>query len=434
MEKNIRHIFIKPNELDGHKISYEYVAQRKKLKEILKDLKTIKLSSILKEITSGIRIKKEYYSDEGYPVIAPGDIRNETVYLNELKHIKQGVVRDKDIVVSGDILVTAAGRSGQIIYVNDELQGCVITSDIIKIRPVNSEKGLFISTILRSELGQTMLNTIKTGLTNKILVEDIAELLVPENYELDKTNYNDNVEIQKQAIKLYKEAENIFYKFLDYQGEEEKEKCLFAFKNLDSNRLDPEYYTNFYTELYKIINKDNNIKWQKLGEVVDVKVAAKPEISQNEKVKYFSLGDVDEKLSIIKEVHEEEYGKLSNRMRNVVREGEIVTAKGGSATGTKAHATALITKEFDYMITTDAFFNIIPRNVDKYYLLFLLRQIVVINQINMISKGTIYKLVQRQDFEKIKIPRLTRDIEELISKKIKEYIYILQKINEKERE
>lgn len=425
------YIYIKPNELDGHKISYEYVTQKKRLQEILREYKTVKLSSIVKDVTSGLRIKKEYYAEVGYPVIAPGDIRNGTIYLNELKYVKKEVIKDKDIIASGDILVTAAGRSGQIIYVNDELAVCAITSDIIRIRVADEEKGKFIARFLKSELGQRMLNTLKTGLVNKILVEDIVEVLVPENYELDKTNYNDNVEIQKQATKLYKEAENIFYKFLDYQGEEEKEKCIFTFKNLDSNRLDPEYYTNFYTELYKIINKDtNNIKWQKLKDVVDVKVAAKPEISENEKVKYFSLGDVDEKLSIINETHEKEYGKLSNRMRNVVREGEIVTAKGGSATGTKSHATALITKEFDYMITTDAFFNLVPKNIDKYYLLFLLRQIVVINQINMISKGTIYKLVQRQDFEKIKIPRLIRDIEDLISKKIKCYIDMHQSDNE----
>lgn len=419
-------IYIKPNELDGNKISYEYVTQKRKLQEILRDYKTIKLSSIAKDVTSGLRIKKEYYAEEGYSVIATGDIRNETIYLNELKYVNKEVIREKDIIFSGDILVTAAGRSGQIIYVNDELEGCVITSDIIKIRPANLEKSLFISRFLKSKLGQIMINTIKTGLANKILIEDIAELSIPENYELDKTYHKDTVEIQTQAAQLYKEAENIFYKFLDYKGEEKKKKCFYIYKYLDIKRLDPKYYTNFYTELYKIINKDTKyIKWQCLGDVIKVKVAAKPKINKNEKIRYFSLTDVDEKLSVIKDTHEEEYGRLSNRMRNVVREDEIITAKGGSATGTNGHATALITKELDGVITTDAFFNIIPINIDKYYLLFLFKQSVVINQINMISKGTIYKLVEKQDFEDIRIPRLNMNIENLISTKIKEYICIL---------
>lgn len=428
-------IYIKSNELDGHKISYEYVAQKKKLQKILKGYKTVRLSCIVKGVTSGLRIKKEYYAEEGYSVIAPGDIRNGSIYLNELKNVKKEVIRYKDIIASGDILVTAAGRSGQIIYVNDELEGCAITSDIIRIRALDIEKGLFISRFFKNELGQMILNTIKTGLVNKILVEDIEKVLIPEDYELNEIDCNYTRDLQTQAAKLYKEAESIFYRFLEYQGEEEKKKCFFTLKHLDSNRLDPEYYTNFFTELYKIINNDTRgIKWQNLGQAVEVKVAAKPEINDKDKVLYFSLVDVDEKLSVIKETHEEEYGKLSNRMRCVVREGEIVTAKGGSATGTKSHATALITKELDGMVTSDAFFNIIPKNIDKYYLLFLFKQLIIINQINMISKGTIYKLVQRQDFENIKIPRVKRDVENLISNLIKEYIFILQRINEKERE
>ncbi len=416
-------IYIKPNELDGHKISYEYVAQKKKLQEILKGYKTVKLCSIVKDVTSGLRIKKEYYAEMGYPVIAPGDIRNGTIYLNELKYVKKEVVRDKDIIASGDILVTAAGRSGKIIYANDELEGCAITSDIIRIRASDADDGKFIVNFLKSELGQMMLNTIKTGLLNKILVEDIEELLIPKDYELDKTNSNNTIELQIQAAKSYKEAENIFYRLLNYQGEEESKKCFFTLKYLDSNRLDPEYYANFYTELYKVIKNDTiDVKWQSLGEIVEVKVAAKSKINYKDKVKYFSLADVDEKLSIIKETHEEEYGKLSNRMRYIVREGEIVTAKGGSATGTKSHATALITKELDGMVTSDVFFNIIPKKIDKYYLLFLFKQLIIINQINMISKGTIYKLVQRQDFENIKIPRLKIEYEYKISEHINKYI------------
>ncbi len=429
----MEHIYIKPNELDGHKISYEYVTQKKKLQEILKEYKTIKLSTLVRDINSGLKIKKEYYSEKGYPVIAPGDIRNGKVYLKELKFVRQEVIKAKDIIISGDILVTAVGRAGQIFYVNDEFEGCTITSDIIKIRPSDVEKGLFISRFLKSELGQRMLNTIRTGAVNKILMEDIKELSVSEDYELNKINHNNTLDLQIQAARLYEEAENIFYKFLDYQGEERKQKCFFTLNHLSSNRLDAEYYTHFYTELYEIINKaTQDIEWQTLGQVIEIKVAIKPKMNSNQKVQYFSLADVDEKLSIIKEVHEEEYGKLSNRMRHSVRAGEIVTAKDGSTTGTKAHATALITKHQDGMITTDAFFNIVPTNIDKYYLLFLLKQRVILNQINWFAKGTTYKLVQKQDFENIKIPRLKKDIENLISKKVKDYMVILLKMNEEE--
>ncbi len=89
-------------------------------------------------------------------------------------------------------------------------------------------------------------------------------------------------------------------------------------------------------------------------------------------------------------------------MRYIVRRGgEIVTAKGGSATGTKGHATALITEEFDGMVTTDALYNLVPpKRINPYYLLFLFKQPIILNQVNMFTKGTLYKLIQRNDFEK----------------------------------
>ncbi|MCW6078098.1 restriction endonuclease subunit S [Clostridium sporogenes] len=413
-------IYINPSELDGHKISCEYVIQRKKLQKILETYKTIGLNNIAKEITSGIRIKKEFYCEGGLQIIAPGDVRNGTVYINELKSINKEIVKDKDIVIEGDILITAAGKSGQIVYVSEELEGCIITSDIIKIRLNDSAKSLALVVFFKSEVGQNILDNLKNGLIKKIALEDIQGLMIPKNYDENYVNAKDTLAKQSQIIKLYKEAENGFYKYLDYSGEDEKKQCFLVYNHLDTNRLDPEYYSNFFTEFYETINTDTKyVKWQRLGEVVQIKAAVKPEIDENKKVKYFSLSDVDEKLSVIKEVHEEEYGKLSNRMRYVVNEGEIVTAKGGSATGTKSHATALITKELDGMVTSDAFFNIVPMNIDRYYLLFLFKQLVVISQINMISKGTTYKLVQRQDLENIKIPRLSQMNESLISNKIK---------------
>ena len=129
----------------------------------------------------------------------------------------------------------------------------------------------------------------------------------------------------------------------------------------------------------------------------------------------------DATLSVIKSWHEDKYRNLSNRMRYVVQAGEMVTAKAGSATGGRGHLSAVIGNEFSGMVTSDAFYNMIPVKIDPYYLLFLLKQPIVLKQIDMFTKGTLYKLVQREDFEKIKIPRLNKEMELTISSKMKEY-------------
>jgi hypothetical protein len=410
-------MFITPDKMDGKRISYDYVVQQFKIQRLLQNHSLIALSDICKEITSGIRVKKEYYTDKnGYKIIAPGDIRNEVIYINELNIVQPEVVREKDLINSGDILITASGKSGQIIYVNEALEGCVITSDIIKITLRDRDKGIRLYKFLKSSIGQMLLNSIKIGILNKIFVEDVGNLLIPEDFHTYQEDCSDDSTGYAEAEKLYRSAENIFYRVFDYKGEENNLKYFYVTEYLDSHRLDPEYYSNFYTELYMVINKNfDDIKWQELGELVEIKKADKPDVSENQKVKYFLLADIDPYFSIIKETHEEFYGNLSNRMRYIVRSGEIVTAKGGSATGTKGHATAIITEEFDGMITTDALYNLVPRNISPYYLLFLFKQPVILNQINMFTKGTLYKLIQRKDFERIRIPRLSLDIENSIA-------------------
>ncbi len=421
-------MFITPDKMDGKRISYDYVVQQFKIQRLLQNHSLIALSDICKEITSGIRVKKEYYTDKnGYKIIAPGDIRNEIIYINELKIVQPEVVKEKDIINYGDILITASGKSGQVTYVNEVLEGCVVTSDIIKITLRDRDKGIRLYKFLKSSIGQMLLNSIKIGILNKIFVEDVGNLLIPEDFHTYQEDCSDDSTGYAEAEKLYRSAENIFYRVFDYKGEENNLKYFYVTEYLDSHRLDPEYYSNFYTELYMVINKNfDDIKWQELGELVEIKKADKPDVSENQKVKYFLLADIDPYFSIIKETHEEFYGNLSNRMRYIVRSGEIVTAKGGSATGTKGHATAIITEEFDGMITTDALYNLVPRNISPYYLLFLFKQPVILNQINMFTKGTLYKLIQRKDFERIRIPRLREELEEQIVDKMMNYLSVLQ--------
>ncbi|SCN23676.1 Type I restriction modification DNA specificity domain protein [Clostridium sp. N3C] len=421
-------MFITPDKMDGKRISYDYVVQQYEIQRLLQNHSLIALGDICKEITSGIRVKKEYYTDKnGHKIIAPGDIRNEVIYINELKVVQPEAVREKDFINNGDILITASGKSGQIIYVNEALEGCVITSDIIKITLRDRDKGIRLYKFLKSSIGQMLLNSIKIGILNKIFVEDVENLLIPEDFDTYQEDCSYDSTGYAEAEKLYRSAENIFYRVFDYKGEEKNLKHFYVAEYLDSHRLDPEYYSNFYTELYRVIHKNlDDVKWEELGELVEIKKADKPEISENQIVKYFLLADIDPNFSIIKETHEDFYGNLSNRMRYIVRSGEIVTAKGGSATGTKGHATALITEKFDGLVTTDALYNLVPKRINPYYLLFLFKQPIILNQVNMFTKGTLYKLIQRKDFEKIKIPRLESSLEEQIVDKMMNYLSVLR--------
>lgn len=421
----------KPELFDGHKISFDYIYQRLESKDALGDADTQLLNKIALEITSGIRIQKDYYVNKnGVGIIGPGDIKNEAVVVSRLKMVRPSVLKEKDIILSGDLLITAAGRSGQIVPVTDEMERCAITSDIIRIRFRNRNDSEKMFSFLKSNLGKVQLNAIKHGIANKIFVEDVGRIEVPINVKPECEVISDS-SISQKAYKLYSEIEHIFEKYIEYDDEEDLVAKVFNIdgRSLDVNRWDPSYYSYCSTKLIKIVSQNiKDIEWVSLYEVVEIKKAIKPEIDSQQVVKYFTLADIDADLSVIKSWHEGTYGSLSNRMRYVVQVGEVVTAKAGSATGGRGHLSAVIDYEFSGMVTSDAFYNMIPVNIDPYYLLFLLKQPIMLKQIDMVSKGTLYKLVQREDFEKIKIPRLNKETELNIAIKMKEYTDLCNKL------
>lgn len=427
----MEHLIVKPEILDGRKISFDYVYQRLKAKNSLGDVETYLLQQVALEITNGIRIKKDYYLDKnGVKIIGPGDVKNNAVVISKLKSILPSVLKEKDIVLFGDVLITSAGRSGQIIFVTNELERCAITSDIIKIRPKDRSDSYKIYSFLKSKMGQLQLNSIKRGLVNRIFVEDVGRLEVPKNYKFSDEAIS-HLSTTKKAIKLYDEAKAIFETYINYNGEDDIAKKLFIIEEraLTTDRWDPAYYSYNFTKLIKMISVDiEEIQWISLNELVEIKKTVKPKLDDEQVVKYFVLSDLDADFSVIKGWHEDIYGNLSNRMRYIVQAGEVVTAKAGSATGGQGHLSAVINNEYAGMITSDAFYNMMPVKIDPYYLLFVLKQSIVLKQIEMFTKGTLYKLIQKEDFGRIKIPRLNKQVELNIASKMKNYTDLCGKI------
>lgn len=420
----MKSIFIQAKDLDGNKISYQYTMTKIELKKILGS-NTKRLKDISVSITDGTRVIKEYVEKNGIKIIHPGDVKNNNIYINNLKLISKDKLTEKDYIKEGDILITTAGKSGQIVYVSQELEDSAITCDICRLR-FNDENYTFaIYNFLKSELGQLQLKSIMEGKVKRISLKDIGNLIIPKDIKITCGFAHESLDFQEKQNKIYMSCVNQFEKIVDYDPLDDKLKATFYIKEsiLDSKRLDVKFYAYKGGILHNIITKDTKeIKWQNLGELVEIKRAIKPLISEEQEVNYFTLKNIDAGLSVINTTEKGSYGELSNRMRYIVKEGEVVTAKAGSATGTEGHISALITKSTERMLTTDAFFNLIPKKINPYYLLFLLKQPVILRQIEMNTKGKLYKVIQRDDFENIRIPRLNNDIENSIIEKMKEYI------------
>ncbi|NLK09645.1 MAG: restriction endonuclease subunit S [Staphylococcus equorum] len=193
-------------------------------------------------------------------------------------------------------------------------------------------------------------------------------------------------------------------------------------------RLDAKYYTYLESKLYKITHRNcNDIIWQPLGQIVEIKKAIRPNINENREIEYINISNVDADLSIITSNEKDLYKNLSSRIRYVLKENELITAKSGSATGSENHTTAIVTGRYEGMMASDAFYNIRTIEVDPYYLLFLFKQPIILKQIEAGSTGQYFKTINRNEFEEISIPRLNPLIETEVAKKMKIYIRLLQK-------
>ena len=412
--------------VDENNISYQFLVNRYKSLRGLEGYETVRLADVAEEITDGTRVKREYLQS-GVRIINIGDIKNGSIYPYNIRFIAKEGLEEQDYIKKGDILVTGVGKSGQVVMVPIGLEDSVISSDIIRIRLKNRESAEQLLHFLNSELGQYALESVKSGTLNRISVRDIRELFVPVKFKVQQTNTTLYHGLHRRGKELYDECKSIFEQVI------KQENCMFEFPNitycnkqiLNTERLDPQYYMYYESGLYSFIYREqSNIFWQKLSEAVEIKKSIRANMPEDAVVKYVNLSNVDGDLSLIKNNETGVFGELSSRVRYSLQVGELITAKAGSATGTENHITAVVTHEYANMMASDAFYNIVPKNIDPYYLLFLFKQPIILKQLERAAVGLYFRSISREEFENIRIPRLHCELD--IAERMREYVGVLQ--------
>src|SRR5699024_9387125 len=308
--------------------------------------KTVELSSVACEITDGTRVKRNYI-DDGERIINVGDFKDGTIYQASIKSISTEGLRDKDYIKENDVLITAVGKSGQVVRVTPNLEDYVVSSDIIRIRLKQHSMAKGLIAYLKSEAGQCALESIKIGLNNLISINDIKELKIP--YYFDDITFNESKQKQerKDANRLFKLCLNVFNNYIVQENDLFKipKSIYINGDKIDADRLDPKHHTYFQSKLYKTIRANSNdVYWQPLCQLVEIKKAIRPKMDDLQEIEYINISNVDDNLSFINSNEKNLYKNLSSRIRYVLEENELITAKSGSATGTKKHVTAVITK------------------------------------------------------------------------------------------
>ena len=191
--------------------------------------------------------------------------------------------------------------------------------------------------------------------------------------------------------------------------------------SINYNELNGRFDFDFYSpENRKMFSNLDNVKTVRLGDICDiVKIKSKKLKDQNSTVEYIELSDINTHSYEIINSNTYQVHELPSRASYELQEGDIITAIAGNSIGTRKHATALVTKDFDGNICTNGFRVLRNFKIDSYYLLYFLKSEVFLKQMFMYRTGAAIPNVSDNDLSNIIIHVPNDNFVDEISKKMK---------------
>lgn len=145
------------------------------------------------------------------------------------------------------------------------------------------------------------------------------------------------------------------------------------------SRFDYPYYSPDNRELIRFLESKNAVR---LGDVAEiVKGKSKKLKHSNHVVEYVELSDINtHSFEIINSTSMYVYD-LPSRATFEIKTDDILTAVAGNSIGTRKHATALVSDQFNGCICTNGFRIFRKLQIDKYYLLFYFQSEYFLKQV-----------------------------------------------------
>ena len=110
-----------------------------------------------------------------------------------------------------------------------------------------------------------------------------------------------------------------------------------------------------------------------------------------------------------------------------IQEGDVITAVAGNSVGTKNHATAFITSDFDGCICTNGFRVLRVKNINPYYLFIFLKSDLFLSQVFQLRTGAAIPSVSDEDLKNILIPMSSKKNQRQIEKNVKQSFALRKK-------
>ena len=428
--KNMQISTIKFSQIEDRIDAEYYKPEYLEVKEKLDKSKGVKfLGDIVNVIMNGVEFRT--YFSTGKPYLRVSDIKEIFIDLSDVKYIPENIEFSKDIeLLDGDVLTSRSGTLG--ISAMAPKVGSIISSHLIKISPKKEINSYYLVVFLNSRYGRLQILQKNNGAVvpeiNQPSLKSL-KILVPSQSFQQKIEemVREAQEKRKLADEKYKEAEEILNKELGLEDLNLSTQKTFESKFSEvEDRLDSEYYQLKYK---KIISKLKNQKSASLGEMVKIRkgIEVGHEAYTNEGKPFIRVQDFDEKelavsgsTNYIRPYLYEELKK--NHKPNA---GEIIFSKDGTV-----GRAFVIRKDNNEFIVSGGILILTPRDIDNYYLSFVLNSLVVKSQTIRESIGAIIQHLSVEEIKNLQIPILSQPLQQKISSLIQQSFKLRQEAKE----
>jgi len=185
--------------------------------------------------------------------------------------------------------------------------------------------------------------------------------------------------------------------------------------SISSDQLNSRFDYNYYfPENRKLITGLIKLKAVRLCDAADIIKNKSNRLKGNEIVEYIELSDIYTKSFEIINSTAMNASDLPSRASYEIRTGDIITAVAGNSIGTRKHATAYVTGEFNRAICTNGFRVLRNLKINSFYLLYYLQSDLFLKQVFMYRTGAAIPALSDEDFANILIYLPSQDkIEEI---------------------
>jgi len=171
-----------------------------------------------------------------------------------------------------------------------------------------------------------------------------------------------------------------------------------------SSQLNRRFDHNYYSpENRKLIASLMELKAVRLCEVAEIVKTKSKRLKRNEIVEYIELSDIYTKSFEIINSTTLPTGDLPSRASYEVKTGDVITAVAGNSIGTRKHATAYVTEEFNTAICTNGFRVLRNLKINPFYLLYYFQSDLFLKQVFMYRTGAAIPALSDDDFSNILI-------------------------------